>query len=102
VLGEPVVTALIQDRDLAVWPDDGRALVVHKLSVRRAYAGRGYPLRLLEFAAQHARRLGKTFLRLDTVAGRPKLRKFYEHAGFKYVGAKSVGRYNLALYEKGL
>lgn len=100
--GEPVVTALIQERDLAVWPDDGKALVIHKLAVRRAHSGRGFAHRMLDFAAERARSLGKKSLRLDTVAGRPKLRKFYEDAGFNFIGPKTLGRYHLALYEKPL
>lgn len=100
--GEPVVAALIQDRDPDVWPDDGKALIIHKLAVRRAHAGRGFARALLDFAAHHARSLGKTSLRLDTDAGRPKLHKFYRDAGFNWVGAKTLGRFNLALFEKAL
>lgn len=100
--GEPVVAALIQDRDPDVWPDDGQALIIHKLAVRRAHAGLGYPSRLLAFAEQHARSRGMKWLRLDTDATRPKLHQFYERAGFKHIGFKTLGRYHLALYEKSL
>jgi len=100
LVGEPVVTALIQDRDPDVWPDDGTALIVHKLAVRRAYAGRGFANRLLEFAEERARAQGKQWLRLDTDSTRPKLRQFYERAGFTYVGFKTLGPCRLALYEK--
>ena len=100
--GKPVVAALIQDRDPDVWPDDGAALIIHKLAVRRAYAGRGYANQLLDFAEKHARTQGKTYLRLDTDATRPKLRDFYERAGFQHVGFKALGRYHLALFEKKL
>lgn len=100
--GEPVVAALIQERDVEVWPDDGQALVIHKLAVRRAHAGRGFAGQMLDFAAQHARSQGKRVLRLDTAAERIKLRKFYEAAGFNYVGAKTLWGFNLALYEKSL
>lgn len=100
--GEAVVTALIQDRDPDIWPDDGTALIIHKLAVRRAHAGRGYANRLLDFAAQHARAEGKKYLRLDTDSTRPKLRQFYERAGFRHVGFKKFFHLNLALYEKSL
>ena len=98
--GEPVVTALIQDRDPVIWPDDGTALIVHKLAVRRAYAGRGFANRMLDFAEQHARQQGKTWLRLDTDSSRPKLRAFYETAGFTPVGIKPFLHLHVALYEK--
>lgn len=98
--GEPVVAALIQDLDPDVWPDDGTALIIHKLAVRRAYAGRGFAYRMLDFAEEHARSQGKQWLRLDTDSTRPKLRLFYERAGFTHVGFKTLGRHRLALYEK--
>jgi GNAT superfamily N-acetyltransferase len=98
--GESVVTALIQDRDPVIWPDDGTALIVHKLAVRRAYAGRGCAHRMLDFAGQLARQQGKTWLRLDTDSSRPKLRAFYEAAGFTHVGIKPFLHLHVALYEK--
>ena len=99
---KPVIAALLQDRDPDIWPDDGTALIVHKLAVRRAYAGRGLANRMLDFAAEHARAQGRKWLRLDTDATRPKLRSFYERAGFTHVGYKTLGHLHLALYEKKL
>ena len=101
-MGKPVIAALLQDRDPDIWPDDGTALIVHKLAVRRAYAGRGLANRMLDFAAEHARAQGRKWLRLDTDATRPKLRSFYERAGFTHVGYKTLGHLHLALYEKKL
>ena len=100
--GEPVVAALIQDRDPDIWPDDGTALIIHKLSVRRAHAGRGLANRMLDFAEAHARSQGRQWLRLDTDSTRPKLRAFYERAGFTLVGFKPFLHLRLALYEKSL
>jgi GNAT superfamily N-acetyltransferase len=100
--GEPVVAALIQDRDPDIWPDDGTALIVHKLAVRRAYAGRGFANRMLDFAGQHARSRQRQWLRLDTDSSRPKLREFYDRAGFTLVGFKPFHHLRLALYEKSL
>lgn len=100
--GEAVVTALIQDRDPDIWPDDGTALIVHKLAVRRAHAGRGLANRMLDFAAEHARSRGKQWLRLDTDSSRPKLRAFYESAGFTHVGIKHFLHLHVALYEKSV
>ena len=100
--GEAVVAALLQDRDPDIWPDDGTALIVHKLVVRRAHAGRGLANRMLNFAETHARSLGRPWLRLDTDATRPKLRSFYERAGFSHVGFKTLGHLQLALFEKRL
>lgn len=102
IRGEPLVAALIQDRDPEIWPDDGTALIIHKLAVRRAHAGRGLANRMLDFAEQHARAQGKKCLRLDTDATRPKLRAFYERAGFTHVGFKSWLHLKLALYEKSV
>ncbi|MEO6873518.1 MAG: GNAT family N-acetyltransferase [Opitutaceae bacterium] len=100
--GEPVVAALIQDRDPDIWPDDGTALIIHKLAVRRAHAGQGFANRMLGFAEQHAHAQGKKYLRLDTDSTRPKLRQFYERAGFRHVGFKIIQHLHLALFEKKL
>ena len=58
--------------------DDGDALYIHSLAVRRDYSGRGLGHQLLEWAATEARRLGRHYLRLDCSAGNPPLCSYYE------------------------
>lgn len=98
--GKAAVCALIQSRDF-LWPDDDAGLIVHKLAVRRAHAGKGFARDMLEFAEQLTRERGRMRLRLDC-ADRPKLRAFYENAGFRAVSAGKIGTLDVVLYEKTL
>ncbi len=75
--------------DRQFWPHvpEGEALYVHRLTVGRNYAGRGYAHAMLDWAAEEVRRLGRRYLRLDCEP-RPKLLKLYRNAGFLPVDAK--------------
>src|SRR5262249_50380423 len=69
----PAATMLLQVEDRIYWPESpaGIALYVHKVAVRRAFAGQGWLGRMIEFASEEASALGIHRLRLDTVL-RPK------------------------------
>jgi GNAT superfamily N-acetyltransferase len=85
----PAATMLLQPADPVYWPEaePGTALYIHKLAVRRAFAGQGWLTRLFEFAATEARARGIHCLRLDTVLG-PKLQSIYEAHGFSLLVEK--------------
>lgn len=90
-----------QLEDELFWPDAprGGAAYVHRLAVKRAFAGRGISTALLEWAVCRTRELGRPFLRLDTDAARPKLRSIYERFGFRHHSDRQVGPYFVARYE---
>lgn len=90
--------------DPLFWPDlpAGEAAFVHRLAVRRAYAGRGVSKTLLRWAADRARPLGRKFLRLDCDAARLPLRTLYESCGFRHHSDRQVGPYFVARYELAL
>jgi GNAT superfamily N-acetyltransferase len=79
----PVATMLLQSSDPIHWPEaaPGSALYLHKVAVRRAWAGQGWLPRLVEFAIRDARGRRISRLRLDTIH-RPKLQSMYERLGF--------------------
>jgi len=86
------------------WPEiePGSSAFVHKLAVRRAWAGRGVSTALLAFARERAFELGRRHLRLDCVADRAALRSLYERFGFLLhseiqKGTSSFARYELPL-----
>lgn len=86
------------------WPEiePGSSAFVHKLAVRRAWAGRGVSTALLAFARERAFELGRRHLRLDCVADRSALRSLYERFGFLLhseiqKGTSSFARYELPL-----
>ena len=90
--------------DPLYWPEAsaGEAAYVHKLAVRRTWAGGKASSSMLAWAASEAKRLGCAYLWLDCRASRPKLRSIYERFGFRYhsdhrVGPNLVARYELPL-----
>jgi GNAT superfamily N-acetyltransferase len=79
----PVATMLLQSEDPIYWPEaaPGSALYVHKVAVRRAYAGQSWLTRMFGFAVAEAAGAAIPALRLDTLL-RPKLQAMYEGEGF--------------------
>ncbi len=103
-LGEEVVgTVTLQWEDQPFWgntpPDAG---YIHKLAIKRAFAGRGLGLEILEWAEAQARRAGKRFLRLDCIADNPRIREYYERVGFIHRGDLDHSGWKASLYEKKL
>ncbi|CAN5663360.1 GNAT family N-acetyltransferase [soil metagenome] len=106
--GEVAGVVRLDLEDPYFWPDveAGSSLFVHKLAVRRAYAGHGVATTLLAFAREHARSLGRQQLRLDCVADRAPLRALYERFGFSLhsviqKGERSFARYALPVQPLG-
>ncbi len=80
----PVATMLLQTEDPVYWPQEAPAcaLYLHKVAIRRAFAGQGWLDRLIGFAVQVATQKDIARLRLDTIL-RPKLQSLYERHGFR-------------------
>jgi GNAT superfamily N-acetyltransferase len=99
--GEAVATIKFQLHDTLFWPDvpAGEAAFIHRLAVRRAFAGGQISALLLRWAAERAEALGKRFLRLDCEASRPRLRAVYERFGFRHHSDRQVGTYFVSRYE---
>ena len=99
--GAVVGAMRFQVEDQLFWPDiDGRdSAFVHRLAVRRSFAGRGISTALLQWATDRARGLGKRYLRLDCDADRTRLRALYERFGFTVHSYRQVGAYYVARYE---
>lgn len=105
--GEAVGIMALQWRDLLFWPDrdDGAAGYIHRLAVRRAWAGGRVTTPLLAFADSEARARAKSFLRLDC-APLPRLCAVYERAGFARVDIVDISQlgadFRTARYERAL
>ena len=97
-------TLKFQLQDELFWPDvpPGESAFVHRLAVRRAFAGGRVSHALLSWAVERARAFRCRFLRLDCEASRPKLRQFYERFGFRHHSDRQVGPYFVARYEMEL
>jgi GNAT superfamily N-acetyltransferase len=99
--GEPAGVVRFQLEDRLFWPDlPGRdSAFIHRLAVRRRFAGTGVSTALLQWSAGQARALGKRWLRLDCDAQRAKVRAVYERFGFRLHSYRQVGPYYVARYE---
>jgi GNAT superfamily N-acetyltransferase len=74
--------------DMELWqPDDdpGCAFYVHRLVVRRRWAGRGIGAFLLDLAAERAAASGLGFIRVDCAKGNGELHGYYKRLGFSHV-----------------
>jgi GNAT superfamily N-acetyltransferase len=100
-LDQPVGTIKFQLSDVEFWPDlpDTDSAFVHRLAVRRTFAGEGVSTDLLTWAVKRTAALGRRFLRLDCEASRPRLRAVYERFGFRHHSDRHVGPYFVARYE---
>ena len=97
---EPAATFTLLWDDPFFWgerPPD--AVYLHKLAIRRSYAGRGLGMRVVAWIARHAKTCGRAFIRLDCQRDLPGIRRYYEGLGFELQGEKENGRFAWALYE---
>jgi hypothetical protein len=96
--GDVVATLTLRTSDPA-WPDgDLAATYLHRLAVRRAFAGVG--LDLLGWAAAEAHRRRHRALRLDCVASNRRLRRYYTEAGFIARGEATIHGTEVARFER--
>ncbi len=103
VAEEAAAAMILQWSDPFFWPqanDDSG--FIHKLVVRRRFAGMNVSRQMVEWAKQEARRRGKTYIRLDCAGDRPKLCSFYESLGFQQVDRRMVGVFDEAFFEMRL
>jgi GNAT superfamily N-acetyltransferase len=99
--GEPAGTVKFQLDDPLFWPDrpDDNAAYIHRLAVRRKFAGGRISTALMTWAVDQTRALDRDVLRLDCDADRVSLRAVYERFGFVYHSDRQVGPYYVARYE---
>ena len=97
----PAGVLRFQLEDRLFWPDltQDDSAFIHRLVVRRRYKGLGVSTALMAWAVSRARTMGKSYLRLDTDASRPKLRELYERFGFEFHSFRQVGAYYVARYQ---
>ncbi len=101
--GCEVGTFKFQLEDKLIWPEipQNESVFIHRLAVKRQFAGKGIPDQIIGWAKNHAKNIGKRFLRLDCEL-RPKLCSIYETRGFTKHSEKTVGPWRVARYEYDL
>lgn len=98
---QPAGCVAITDCDKTYWPEiiPGKSLFLHKLAVKRRFAGKGISIELIKYAKMVAINRKIYTIRLDCNKDRKKLRTFYEKQGFKYLKEVYTSNdYGLALY----
>jgi GNAT superfamily N-acetyltransferase len=102
VEGEAAATLTLLWDDPPFWgerPPD--AVYLHKLAVRRAFAGRGLGAAIVEWVDEHAAAAGRSYVRLDCQREDAGIRSYYERLGFEHRGDKDDdSRFAVALYER--
>jgi Acetyltransferase (GNAT) family len=99
--GELAGTIKYQLEDKLFWPDvpQDDSAFVHRLAIKRRFAGGEVSSALLLWAIGRTHALGRRYLRLDCPAWRPRLRGIYERIGFRFHSNRQVGPYYVARYE---
>ena len=98
----PIAAMILKWHDPCFWENikPFESGFIHKLSVSRKYAGKGYSKQMIKFAENECKRRGIKYLRLDCSADREKLIQLYEAYGFKKVDRRMLGKYDVAFFEK--
>jgi GNAT superfamily N-acetyltransferase len=99
--GEAAGTVRFQLEDELFWrdvPQDDSAFI-HRLAVRRRFAGGEISSALILWAIARTHALGRRYLRLDCEAFRTRLQALYERMGFRFHSNRQVGSYFVARYE---
>jgi GNAT superfamily N-acetyltransferase len=102
--GAVVGVARCTDSDPVCWPDADPTLAwyLHRLAVRRAYAGGLVSRAIVDWATVHAAAAGRDYLRLDCDATRSRLCELYERLGFQFHSERGVGPHIVARYQKSV
>jgi ribosomal protein S18 acetylase RimI-like enzyme len=101
--GLPIATFALAWEDDGLWSDmPGGAAYLFAFAVKRAFAGEGVGHALLRWAAGRVAATGTPYLRLECNADNPRLRAYYEQAGFTFRGEAHRGSRALARYEKAV
>jgi GNAT superfamily N-acetyltransferase len=99
--GETAGTIRYQLEDQLFWPDVAQddSAFIHRLAVKRRFAGGEISSALILWAIARTHGLGRRYLRLDCEASRERLRAVYERIGFRFHSDRQVGPYFVARYE---
>jgi GNAT superfamily N-acetyltransferase len=99
--GRAAGTLKYQLEDPLIWPDvrEADSAFLHRMAVRREFAGGTASTALLKWAVDRTKGLGRRYLRLDCDASRPKLRLVYEQFGFQHHSDRHIGQYHVARYQ---
>ncbi|MCL2545993.1 MAG: GNAT family N-acetyltransferase [Oscillospiraceae bacterium] len=103
-----LVLSPLRDNDRWLWQrlPVGPYGFLHKVAIRRAYAGQGLAKKMMQYAIAECKAMGFAASYLDCNADRPKIRAFYEDLGYILLEVQALPNHprvkNAALYRLGL
>jgi len=106
--GKSIATLLLNFEDRFFWSDIQAYTsgFIHKVAIRREYAGKGLAKNIIDYAIQECRQIGIKSIRLDCDSQRKSLCNFYESIGFIFKEVKILrtrrGEFSAALYEMNI
>ena len=62
------------------------AVYIHRIATNPAFRGHNFVETIVSWAVKHARKLGKEYVRLDTLGNNTRLIDHYTQAGFTFLG----------------
>lgn len=100
-----VVGCFVLDWSDTLWPDDSTdAAYIHQLAVKNRYHGLDIGSKILDIAANIAKKNNKHLLRLDCHYDNKKLYEYYKKMNFKLQGTvkSKTANHTIALLQKNL
>lgn len=62
------------------------AMYIHRIATNPDFRGKNFISIIVEWAKEHAKNMGKDYVRLDTLGNNVKLIEHYTNAGFNFLG----------------
>ncbi|MFF0532824.1 GNAT family N-acetyltransferase [Nocardia amikacinitolerans] len=101
--GRPIATLAIADSDSELWEvDSAPAYYVSRLTVARHAVGAELGYRILDWITDKAVQHGRRYVRLATASNNPRLRQYYETAGFEHIADPPHARWPTSLYQRNV
>ncbi|UGT44777.1 GNAT family N-acetyltransferase [Nocardia yamanashiensis] len=101
--GTPIATIAVTDRNTEFWEtDDPPAYYISRLAIARRAAGAGLGYRILDWITARAAADRRRYVRLATSSDNPRLRRYYEQAGFEHVADPPGTRWPTSLYQRNV
>jgi len=73
--------------DPFIWGDRNKypSVYIHRIVTHPAFRGNNYTIKIIDWAKDHGKQLGKKFIRMDTWGDNPKLLGYYVKCGFTFL-----------------
>jgi Acetyltransferases len=86
--GEIACIFVIAYSDPFIWGErgHGKAVYIHRIVTNPAFRGGNYVQHIVNWARQHVKETGNTYIRMDTWGDNQRLIEYYTSCGFTFLG----------------